>query len=208
MGQGLVQGCATAGRRVQSYLVYVGHLHWGVHQNCADCGALLSEQPVKCDVPYGGPGTVGRFNDRYPATQVHSRTSAAEVARLVGYFGPGYCEPSYQGHNKTLRKHLVKALPWERDFLLMKQLLESTPHVVFTPGTDVHNAEYVRVIMWPHLKKVPLGSYAPYVIALLDFLRDPESETQLPDWLVSLLRKRGILNLPRHIEGLNCEQDE
>ena len=24
MGQGLVQGCATAGRRVQSYLVYVG----------------------------------------------------------------------------------------------------------------------------------------------------------------------------------------
>ena len=79
---------------------------------------------------------------------------------------------------------------------------------MFTPGTDVHNAEYVRVIMWPHLKKVPLGSYAPYVIALLDFLSDPESETQLPDWLVSLLRKRGILNLPRHIEGLNCEQDE
>ena len=115
MGQGLVQGCATAGRRVQSYLVYVGHLFWGVHFTCADCGALLSQQPVKCDVPYGGPGTVGRFNDRYQATQVHSRTSAAEVARHVGYCGLGYCEPSYRGHYKALRNHLVKAVPWERD---------------------------------------------------------------------------------------------
>ena len=90
----------------------------------------------------------------------------------------------------------------------MKQLLESTPHVVFTPGMDVHNDEYVRVIKWPRLKKVPLGSYAPYMISLLDFLRDHDSETQLPDWLVSLLRERGILDLPRHIEGLECEQDE
>ena len=62
-----------------------------------------------------------------------------------------------------------------RDKLLMKQLLESTPHVVFTPGMDVHNDEYVRVIKWPRLKNVPLGSYAPYIIALLDFLRDPVS---------------------------------
>ena len=43
---------------------------------------------------------------------------------------------------------------------------------------------------------------------MLDFLRDPKSETQLPDWLVSRLRERGTVDLPRHIEGLKCEQDE
>ena len=95
--------------------MYVQHLYWAVHLTCADCGALLSQQPVKCDVSYGGPGMVGRFNDRYQATQVHSRTSAAEVARHVGYCGLGYCEPSYRGHYKALRNHLVKAVPWERD---------------------------------------------------------------------------------------------
>ena len=151
------------------------HLYWAFHFTGIDCVALLSQQPVKCNVPCGGPGTVGRSNDRYQATQVHSRTSTAEVAGHLGYCGLGYCEPSYLGHYKTLRNHLVKAVPWERDKLLMKQLLESTPHVVFTPGTDVHNDEYVRFIKWPRLKKVPLGSYAPYMIALLDFLRDPES---------------------------------
>ena len=149
----LVQGWAAAGRRVQSYLVYVQHLYWAVHLTCADCGALLTQQPLKCDVRYGGPGSVGRFNDRYQATQVHSRTNAAELARHVGYFGLGYCEPSYQGHDRTLRSLLVTALTWERDLLLMTQLLDSTPQEVFTRGTDVQNDEYIRVIKWPHLGK-------------------------------------------------------
>ena len=60
IGQGLVQGCASAGRRVESHLVQVQYLYWAVHFTCADCGALLAQQPVKFDVPYGGR-TVGRF---------------------------------------------------------------------------------------------------------------------------------------------------
>ena len=89
----------------------------------------------------------------------------------------------------------------------MKRLLDSTPHEVFTPGTDVANDEYIRVIKWPHLKKLPLRSYAPSMIALLNLLRDPQSETPLPDWLVPCLREPGTLDLLRDIEGLKCERD-
>ena len=96
---------------------------------------------------------MGRFNDMYQTTQVHSRTSTAEVDRHVGHCGLGYCEPSYQGHDRTLRSLLVTALTWERDLLLMTQLLDSTPQEVFTRGTDVQNDEYIRVIKWPHLGK-------------------------------------------------------
>ena len=79
----------------------------------------------------------------------------------MGYCGLGYCEPSYLGHYKTLRSLLVRALPWERDLLLMKQLLDSLPHEVFTPGTDVQNDDHVHVNKRPHLLRVPLGSQAP-----------------------------------------------
>ena len=97
---------------------------------------------------------MGRFNDMYQATQVHSRNSAAELARQVAYYGLGFCEPSYQGHFRTLRNFLLKGPPWERDLLLMKQLLDSTPQEVFRPGTHVENDEFILIIRIKYLNKV------------------------------------------------------
>ena len=205
---GLLQGCAAAGRRVQPHIVETAHMYWAVHLTCTDCGALLTQQPVKCDVPFGGIGVVGRFNDRYLATQVHSRNSAAELSRQVGYCGLGYHEPSYHGHYRTLKNALLKGIPWERDLMLIKQLLDSTPQEVFKPSTNWENDEFILVVRMKHLKKVPVGAQAPLLSALINLLRDPESESPLPDDLVSDLRARGILDLPHDISGLKCEPDE
>ena len=143
---------------------------------------------------------MGRFNDRYQATQVHSRNSAAELTRQVGYCGLVFCEPSYQVHYMTLRNALLKGIPWERGLLLIKQLLDTTPQEVFKPGTDWENDEFILVVMMKHLKKVPVGSQAPFLSSLINLMRNPESETPLPDELVSDLR-----DLPHDISGLKCE---
>ena len=123
----------------------------------------------------------------------------------MGYCGLGFCEPSYQGHYRTLRNALLKGILWERDLLLIKQLLDSTPREVFEPGTDWENDEFILIVRMKHLKKVIVGSQAPFLSALINLLRDPESETPLPDELVSDLRDRGILDLPHDISGLKCE---
>ena len=59
IGRGLLQGCAAAGRRVQPHIEELQHMDWAVHFTCADCGAQLTRQPIKCDVPYGGVGVLG-----------------------------------------------------------------------------------------------------------------------------------------------------
>ena len=92
--------------------------------------------------------------------------------------------------------------------MLIKQLLDSTPQEVFKPSTNWENDEFILVVRMKHLKKVPVGSQAPLLSALINLLRDPESETPLPDDLVSDLRARGILDLPHDISGLKCEPDE
>ena len=86
---------------------------------------------------------------------------------------------------------------------------------MFKPGTDWENNVNVgngRTTLTGHQDEVSqkgaCGSQAPFLSALINLLRDPESETPLPDDLVLDLRARGILDLPHDISGLKCEPDE
>ena len=44
----------------------------------------------------------------------------------------------------------MNGLPWERDLLRMKQLLDGTPQEVFTPGIDVENDELILIRVGLH----------------------------------------------------------
>ena len=86
--------------------------------------------------------------------------------------------------------------------MCIRDRLSSTRQDVFTTGTDVGGDPRILVIKIPRLKKVPTSPQTPFTSAPINLLRNPESDTPLPDELVLDLCQRGVLDLPHDLRGL------